>query len=128
MILGINQPGQSLDRFGNPKGNRIGNHDQGRAIMVRGIVIGINRQIPVGKARIAEMIGIGFGLPGPNLVHHFGHVGHHLDQHDRFIEMVEIVSGQKAFFRNIGRTQPRAIGIIDVRGLIIDLGGRRIQG
>ena len=60
----------------------------------RRCAIRFNGQVLVLEATIGEMLQIGFWLPCQHVLDHVRHVGNHFDQHDHFVEMIQIVGCQ----------------------------------
>ena len=58
--------------------------------------VDLNGEIGKGKARSLEMFTIGAKLPEIDFLQHLRHVWQHPEQHDRFIEMIEIISRKKS--------------------------------
>ena len=73
-----------------------------------GRLIGGDRELAVLEVRGVEMLLVGQGLPADQLHDAFRHLRQQIEQHDRFVEVVEIVGREP--------------------GLRIDIGGRKARG
>jgi len=51
------------------------------------------------------MLEIALGLPRLAFLEQLRHVGHHLEQHDDLVEVIEIVGGKSGARIDIGRAQ-----------------------
>ena len=58
------------------------------------------------------MLAIRQGVPTKEILGAFRHVRNHLEQHDSFVEMVEIVGSEPGTGIDIGRTQLRGAYLI----------------
>ena len=57
------------------------------------------------------MLGIGQGTPGQEILGAFRHVRNHFQQHDGFVEVVEVIGGKPGAGIDIGGTQLRRPGL-----------------
>ncbi len=73
------------------------------------------------------MLGIGQRLPAQEIVRAFRYVRNHFEQHDGFVEMIQIIGGQAGAGIDVGGLQlgrPRyGVGAGRARHLEIGLGG-----
>ena len=57
------------------------------------------------------MLGIGQRAPGQEILGAFRHVRNHFQQHDGFVEMIEIIGGKPGAGIDVGGTQLRRAGL-----------------
>ncbi len=57
------------------------------------------------------MLGIGQGVPGQEIFRTFRNVRNHLQQHDGFVEMVQVIGGEAGAGIDIGSAQLRHPGL-----------------
>ena len=73
--------------------------------IVRYVVLGFDRQVLFLKSAIRGMLYIGSRLSRQHVLDDVGHVRHHLDQHDHFVEMVQVIGRQQRGCIDIGPLQ-----------------------
>ena len=64
-------------------------------------------------------------MPGQEILGAFRHVRNHLEQHDGFVEMIQIVGGKPGAGIDVGGAQQRGPGLVDA-GPVGAVSGDRI--
>ncbi len=61
------------------------------------VLVGLDRQFPIGETDFLKVLPVGLGPPRPGVVQEVRHVGDHLQRHDDLVEIVEVVGGEKVW-------------------------------
>ncbi len=71
------------------------------AVFFWNVGVGFHRQFPIGKGALPHMVLIIHGLPFLGQIQNFRHVGNHFEQHDDFVEVIQIVRRQQRLFVDV---------------------------
>ena len=58
------------------------------------------------------MLGVGQRAPGQEILRAFRHVRNHFEQHDGFVEMIQVVGGKPGAGIDVGGAQLRRAGLV----------------
>ena len=78
-----------------------------------GAFIGLDREVARLEVGGPEMLGVGQRGPGQEILGAFRHVRNHFEQHDGFVEMIQIVGGEPGARIDIGGAQLRRAGLVE---------------
>ncbi len=70
-----------------------------------GVFIGLDREVAGLEVGGPEMFGVGQWCPGEKILRAFRHVRNHFEQHDGFVEMIQVVGGEPGAGIDVGGAQ-----------------------
>ena len=92
---------------GQDRGHRAGDIVELGADVGVGRLIGLDREVARLEIGGGEMLAIGQRMPAQEILGAFRHVRNHLQQHDGFVEMIQIIGGEAGAGIDVGGPQLR---------------------
>ena len=102
LVSGFDSGGNALQAGVNQTVQVVDGVFQRQAIALGRKLVGSDREIGFGQSAVREVLRITFGSPFPHVVETFRHIRDHVDQHDDFVEMIEVVGGEQAGIADVG--------------------------
>ena len=79
---------------------------EGLPVYARHVVVGFDGQVLAFDGAVPEMVLIGLGLPGLDVVEDLRHVGHHFQEHDELVEMIQVIRRQQGRLVDVRALDP----------------------